>query len=151
MKAVAAMLCCLVVGAASAQQSNGPRPPTDTELTAAYCTALVRQRHENVAASSHPAMRDLEKSLKARHQRLVDFMEPRLRYLDSAALESAVRRAATDQTDFEQMTSGCFGQCVPPGITDLKQGRQECVDRCMSESDVAKRVRLCDDVFWLAI
>lgn len=151
MKRLLTVLVLSLGSVAFAQQTELPRLPSDTELLATYCAALVRQRHDNVAASGHPAMQELATSLGKKHQRLVDFMAPRLKYLDSSALASAARRGAADQKEFEQMTSGCFVRCVPAGTTDLGQGRQECVDRCIADSDEAKRVRRCDDLSWLPL
>lgn len=139
------IILTLLLPLPSVAQGN---PPTETDLRAAYCLPIVSK---NVAmlpqdTSDFPEGMRAETDafiaeLQSNKQRLVSYLEPRLKYLDSAGMRAAMRRGEEDYLSVEQSRKKCSAEYKSYG---LKR-----VDTCLSENPATMRYRNCNNLDFL--
>ena len=169
-----AVLAIALIGATSTQSSGQDRIrtttgrviPSDTELKAAYCMGLIGVQREEFSRDaerlnrgareqSNPELaKILENGLRItnehlqelsdNHNRIVSFISPRRRYLDPVSLLAAVEQG---RADWEiQKSSSTASQCLSQ-CGDDPSGT--CVEECMLQDDLSRRVSSCRDLSFL--
>lgn len=168
----AAIIMAINVSAAYAQNpyyQQEPMPPTDTDLKAAYCTAVkvqgvseVSKAYDDVAKSSETAAPEFKKTLNDSLKKLKDvvidekdklnrlqlYLLPRMKFLDSGGLLAATARAKADQDRAASPEiSSCTQQCASTHSKRSQSDTVACVKACAPEIFI--RLWSCNDLSWL--
>ena len=169
-----ALVTIVLIGAMPTQVSaqdrirttTGRVIPNDTELKAAYCMGLIGVQRQEFSRDAEELNRGVKeqpnpelaqilenglrvvnehlKELSDNHNRIVSFISPRRRYLDPVSLLAAAEQG---QTDWETQKSAsnasrCSSECG-------KDPSGACVEECMLQDDLSKRIFSCRDLSFL--
>ncbi|MFM0091551.1 hypothetical protein PQR46_32115 [Paraburkholderia sediminicola] len=145
--AVVGLLCVgLFATAAHAQQ-----PPTNIDLTAAYCIGVVQQNFTLIPTDlNRPEVTDpIRKSLQEQLNHLQAYLLPRMQYVDPVGITAARARGQTDAkavVGAEMMA--CTSRCTTPPNVDATTAMKQCALSCDTEHRLP-RVWSCHDLSWL--
>lgn len=128
------------------------RPPTDIELQALYCLAVVQDVLNEPNSAQNPEYQyllDLESRLQA-------YTLPRILALDPLSMTVASKRADVDFAATIKYASSVdwrgLQQCAWACTKQFKEkpGRDACINRCEGQiPEAVSRVRRCHSVDWL--
>lgn len=167
--AFAAIALALLVTTASAQLHF--QTPSDNELRASYCQAVLKAQIDSMqpelaaadanATAEHnfPPSADLQQltakqreemhemlvRLQSARDRINAYLVPRLNSLEPTAMLAALRRAEADWGEFQTMTDRCGKKCNTIAAADQMGA---CWSSCKDGALIA-RINACADPNWL--
>jgi hypothetical protein len=151
----AVLFALIVTGLGAGPAFAQARLPTDGELRAVYCIGIVQRELQLVGplfdlVRGSPPSEAKDKALQQQSDteqnlaRMRAYILPKITYLDPVALTLAKRRADTDM-DFVAAEGANLATRCPE---KSGSGLTECA-RKGSQSELASRIRGCNDTSWL--
>ena len=142
----------LISFALTASSAQAVELPSQVDLRAAYCISANKSA---IAAfnglSGIPNFTDKDKQsitaqlgkLNSDLRHLQRYLIPRIKYLDSSAIEAAMQQAKEDLSPSLD-EDACIMSCSQGGIEAAA-----CSTKCFGESGVSTRVKTCSDLSFL--
>jgi hypothetical protein len=133
--------------------------PSDIDLRASYCVAIVKNRAQtagNMAARmapDHPARSQIEDSVKRSSDdlaRLRSYLAPKMQNVVPEEMLLALQRGERDARAISQVSRACAARCE----NELDNGRPNakwlaCTDRCLAADPLSVRLASCKTLDWL--
>ena len=141
------VIVLLLVQSAVAQEL-----PSEMEVRAVYCLAIVHHLHRtmdppsDLPAPVKEAMEKARRKLAADLRSLGRYLQPRLSHLDPLALASAQRRGIEDVERMQAHAKMCAAQCLHP---PHKFPPPSCLEQCNADNPGNAALQGCADLRWL--
>lgn len=143
------LLLCVVLALAPGLATAG-QLPTETDLRAAYCARVLAEQVgmlQSLRDALAPGRQEegLEapvRDARAKHTRVLAYLEPRIPYLELAPLNAAIEQAKADGEAL--LAEAKASPCQQKPLDELVA----CV-RSRPLSDAGRKAKVCQDLSWL--
>jgi hypothetical protein len=136
--------------------------PSQTDLRAAYCIAIVQNAMEVFKPSSMDAeswvspedLAALRAEFAGTLRRLQLYLLPRMPHLELLGLATARQRAKEDLAQSERYSASCATKCKQSAnkrasAEQRASAEVACGEKCRTEDPVRPRLKECYDLRWL--
>jgi hypothetical protein len=148
----------LVIVLVCASNARARELPSQVDLRAAYCAAVLKESQSEFTRSLGSVMDPEMKAIVEQRlatiatdfRRLQRYLLPRLPYLDPDGLTAAIQSGQEDVVQRSAHQKMCAAQCqkVLNKYHDVTKAKV-CLVTCNEESPAWKRAWVCEDLSWL--